>query len=239
MTQPNLSSLHGLIIGINNYKDPKHMRLKGCVSDAASVFNYLTGDLGVSGDQVVCLIEGEATRQGILKAFWDLIHNEKIKHSDPIVIYFAGHGSRQLAPAEWYSDNGIAELILPYDIGWEPGRYTHAIPDRTLAALIHQLHLVKGDNITVILDCCFSGSGTRGVAQGRFSYDQDAPPIPPTLDNDFLGILSQALPAQAQHTTIAKRGCKLSVSSGAPSLETHVLLAACKNVERAQEVPHG
>ncbi|KAG9103448.1 hypothetical protein FRC06_010754 [Ceratobasidium sp. 370] len=238
MSKPNLSKLHALIIGIDNYKDPRHQRLKGCVSDAASVFNYFTQDLGVPEDQLVRLCEGEATREGILNAFRDhLINNEKIDRLDPIVIYFAGYGGRHWAPAEWYSDDGKTESIFPYDVGsWETG-YTFAIPDRTLGALIHQLHQAKGDNITVILDCCFSGSGTKGFIQGRSSDDPDAPPIPPTLDEDITGIQPQVPLAQTQHmNTVKQAAYRFSIPSGAPSLETHILLVACKNLERAQEV---
>ncbi|KAG8738220.1 hypothetical protein FRC10_007124, partial [Ceratobasidium sp. 414] len=149
MSGPDLSDLHGLIIGIDNYKDPQHQCLKGCVNDATSVFNYFTGpDLNVPEDQFVCLFDHEATRDGIFKAFQDhLINNEKINRSDPIVIYFSGHSDRLPAPAEWYSDDGYAGLILPYDAGSRQMGYTHGIPDRTLGALIHRLHEVKGDNI--------------------------------------------------------------------------------------------
>ncbi|KAG8738041.1 hypothetical protein FRC10_007321, partial [Ceratobasidium sp. 414] len=91
MSGPDLSNLHGLIIAVETYKDPQHLRLKGCVNDATSIFNYLTGpDMNVPKNQLVCLFEHEATRDGILKAFQDhLINNEKINRSDPIIIYFA------------------------------------------------------------------------------------------------------------------------------------------------------
>ncbi|KAG8745076.1 hypothetical protein FRC10_008928 [Ceratobasidium sp. 414] len=248
MFQPDLSKLHGLIIGIDDYKHPKqHLPLGGCVSDATAILDYLTKDLKVPENQLLCLLDGKATRKEIINSFQrHLVENKGINHSDPIVIYFAGYGTRQKAPSEWCSgpNDGMTELILPYDAGLEKGsyhledEYTHGIPGRTLGALIHRLSQVKGDNITVILDCCFSGSGTGGCVRERYSYDPDAPPAPFTLDEDLVGMLSPVPSTQAQQATIVKgMSCNLSVPSEAPSPETHILLAACKGGERAQEVP--
>ncbi|KAF8595037.1 hypothetical protein BDV93DRAFT_457783, partial [Ceratobasidium sp. AG-I] len=163
--------LHALIIGINEYKSPGR-DLGGCVTDAMSIFTYLKHNLSVPRTQMLCLLNEQATRQGIIDSFCShLINNPNIKHSDPIVIYFAGHGDSVEAPAEWHSSDGKCEMILPHDASWsdlhdgppaERKKFVHGIPDRTLGALIYKLHQVKGDNITVILDSCFSGSGTRG-----------------------------------------------------------------------------
>ncbi|KAG8692852.1 hypothetical protein FRC08_009489 [Ceratobasidium sp. 394] len=101
MPQPDLSSLHGLIIGIDNYKHPKHhLPLRACVSNAAAVFNCFTNDFKVFKNQLLGLFDGKAMRKEILNAFQQHpIENETIKHSDPIVIYFAGYGTKQKAPA--------------------------------------------------------------------------------------------------------------------------------------------
>ncbi|QRV99098.1 ICE-like protease (caspase) p20 domain protein [Ceratobasidium sp. AG-Ba] len=232
MSEPNYSNLHGLVIGINKYKSPIRADLDGCVSDATSVLNYLVQDLGVPRGQILTLFDEQATREGIITAFWThLIHNGSIKPSDPIVIYYAGHGESRPAPPEIYSSDGQWEFILPHDASsMSPdGSYIHGIPDRTLGALINELNKEKGDNITVIMDSCFSGSGTRRRSRSRQSHDPNAPPIPPTLDRDILNMPSPIVQTQALSV---KKGRNLSV----PSLETHVLLAACLNSEQAQEV---
>ncbi|KAF8598117.1 hypothetical protein BDV93DRAFT_451584, partial [Ceratobasidium sp. AG-I] len=179
MTKAGLAipRLHALIIGINKYKSPDRPNLHGCVADAESIITYLTHNLCVPQAQILCLLNEQATRQEILDSFRShLINNSTIKHSDPIIIYFAGHGDSVAAPTEWYSSDGKCEMILPYDASWSDVRediengippdkrqnFVHGIPDRTLGALISELHQAKGDNITVILDSCFSGSGTRG-----------------------------------------------------------------------------
>ncbi|KAG8735306.1 hypothetical protein FRC10_010756 [Ceratobasidium sp. 414] len=219
MSEPDWSNLHGLIIGINKYKSPNREDLTGCVADATSIFNYLVEVLRVPQNQLLCLFDEQATRDGIITAFWThLIQNKNIKPSDPIVIYFAGHGDTQPAPLGLYSTDGRWEFILPHDASvWNlDGTYNWGIPDKTLGALIYQLSKEKGDNITVILDSCFSGS--------------DAPLVPPTLDKEIIQMPPPTVLAQA---TVAKKSPRKLL---APSLETHVLLAACQNHEQAQEV---
>ncbi|QRV99097.1 Tyrosine kinase domain protein [Ceratobasidium sp. AG-Ba] len=171
MSESDYSNLHGLIIGINKYKSSHNADLDGCVSDATSVLNYLVQDLGVPRGQILTLFDEQATREGIITAFWThLIHNGSIKPSDPIVIYYAGQGESALAPPEIYSSDGQWEFILPHD-GDTTNRdetYIFGIEDRTLGALIYELNKEKGDNITVILDCSFSGRMIKAPAAGSF-----------------------------------------------------------------------
>lgn len=87
----SLSRMHALIIASDKYKDTNYKQLKGCEADANAVKHYLTQNLLVPENQILCLINEQATRQGILEAFFShLIQNSNIDHSDPILIYFAG-----------------------------------------------------------------------------------------------------------------------------------------------------
>ncbi|KAG8701678.1 hypothetical protein FRC09_005200 [Ceratobasidium sp. 395] len=289
---PNFSNIHALIIGVNKYISSVHHDLGGCVSDAKAVRALLTDRFGVPEENIECLFDEQATRKGILGAFRKhLIQNEKIQPGDPILVYFSGHGDHQVAPAEWHASEGMTELILPHDVGWDEGLstnsnitpsnsqlesnnrdvdanasrsdpnkdYKHGIPDRTLAALLYQLSKAKGDNIvssvrrkttpkecwteafhkTVILDCCHSGSGTRGQCRARFSNDPAVPSIPCDIDEEDRGHFPTQGPlSQTGSITATKEDFgKFKAPSQAPSLKTHVLLAACKNDEVAQEFP--
>ncbi|KAF8607084.1 hypothetical protein BDV93DRAFT_519992 [Ceratobasidium sp. AG-I] len=248
MSEPNLSRLHGLIIGVNHYVSPHRTNLNGCVGDAKSIMDYLIEKLHVPEDQLVLLFDHQATRKGIIDTFaLHLISNPNINPLDPILIYFAGHGDRLAAPREWHTSDGFCEMILPHDASEPTQRedvinevppaqsknFTHGIPDRTLRALIYKLSQVKGDNITVILDSCFSGSGTRGSSKARLSHIEGCPIPPPDLDEDVLRALSIAIPEEVQQPSEAQK--KPSRTAFASSLDTHVLLAACHNDELAQE----
>ncbi|KAG8699620.1 hypothetical protein FRC09_006502 [Ceratobasidium sp. 395] len=243
MSTTVFSNLHGLIVGIDSYKYLElHSPLRGCVRDATSIFNYFTNDLKVSPSQLQCLFNAEATREGILNAFQKhLITNEGVHYSDPIVIYFAGYGDRQAPPTGWHvnADEGPVNMVLPYDAGrgYEDREYVHGIPGQTLGGLMHVLREIKGNNITLVLDCCFSGSNTKGHAQTRYSHDPNAPLIPSTLDNNIKEILSPSLSAQARYIATPKRAaCILSTPSDILDLGAHITLAACRSNEQAQEI---
>ncbi|KAJ1301306.1 hypothetical protein OPQ81_003708 [Rhizoctonia solani] len=251
------SRLHGLFIGINKYQAENRQDLHGCVSDARSMFNYFR-DLGAPPENLKCLFDEEATREGILNAFENhLINNPHIQQYDPIVIFFAGHGDRMPAPKSWNASDGMVEMILPHDASYAASgsdnpsaetagvrrthtldadrRYVHGIPDITLAFLLYRLSEEKGNNITVILDSCHSGSGTRGEILSRNSHDSKAPSIPDELDAQLRKSMSAAYPSELEHGINAKKKSgKLMV----PSLETHILLAACQYDEEAKEVPN-
>ncbi|CAE6436192.1 unnamed protein product [Rhizoctonia solani] len=163
--------------------------------------------------------------------------NPKIKYHDPIVIYFAGHGDRMPAPAGWQTADGMVEMILPYDVSTMDvhGRYNYGIPDLTLAFLLYSLSQSKGNNITVILDSCHSGSGTRGQIRYRNSHDPKAPPLPNDLDGQLRRSLGVDYPAEVEQNVASKQPAGTLM---APSLDTHILLAACRDTELAQEIPN-
>ncbi|EIM87035.1 uncharacterized protein STEHIDRAFT_56298, partial [Stereum hirsutum FP-91666 SS1] len=171
LPSPNLN-LHALIIGINKYADKSSGSfedLECAVSDAKSIVNFLETSLHVSSSHILTLFDSAATRSNILSSFAShLLNNDDIKHGDPILVYFAGHGTHYLMrPRErekYDTDDGNYEAICPHDRGCiDPdGKKVRDIRDSTLGKMLLDLSLAKGNNITVILDCCHSGSGTRG-----------------------------------------------------------------------------
>ena len=79
--------------------------------------------------------------------------------------------------------DGRDETIVPHDSRTND---VFDIPDKTMAALLERLAAAKGKHITVVLDCCHSGSGTRkvggpGTALTRRVEDDLRRP-PPDLD---------------------------------------------------------
>ena len=100
------------------------------------------------------LLDSQATRAAIIRAIQALSLDINIKKGDPILIYFAGHGSWAYAPLEkgWkVGGTGKIEFLIPYDHSSlqpvEDGDRKYGIPDRTLGALLWQLAIEKGDNI--------------------------------------------------------------------------------------------
>ncbi|KAI0032857.1 caspase domain-containing protein [Vararia minispora EC-137] len=226
------SSLHALIIGIDHFASPHIKDLHGAVHDADAIVAYIEQELRTPPAQIVNLRNEQATRKRIIRELCKLRSNHSIQRGDPILIYFAAHGTSSLAPSGWNAGTGKIQLIVPYDCHMpDPdasGKTIAPIPDRTLGALLDKLAQAegKGDNITVIFDCCNSGSGTRisDYEQTRmprgFLYED---PLPGSLDYD---IWSEVPPDRA-----------VAVAAGFAQAgsRSHVLLAACASNEIAQE----
>ncbi|CAE6394744.1 unnamed protein product [Rhizoctonia solani] len=155
--------LHCLIIGIDKYKVDAN--LSGAVSDARLFKSYLVESLGVPEGQISLLIDEEAKREDIIQAFQGLAQPDNgIRRDEPILIYYAGLGGEMDAPSDQLLDSLPVNCIIPQDASQVDG--IMPIPEFTLAVLVHQIALEKGNNITMIFDCCYSLGGFRNPPEG-------------------------------------------------------------------------
>jgi len=213
------SNLWALLIGIDEYL--RATNLSGCVNDVEAMRVFLMNQLGVPEDHIRVLTNQEASRANILESFQGfLIDNPAIARGDQILFHYSGHGSQMLDPLGVEPD-GYNETLVAHD-SREGDVYD--IPDKTLAVLLDRLAANKGDHITIILDSCHSGSGTRklegpGVARTRRLPADDRLP-PANLDADLL--------ADASTRDAGPSGWSLE---GVP----YVLLAGCRDREESNE----
>ncbi len=193
-----------LIVGINSYAGPTSTTanprgvirdLKGAVNDARAMQAILINRFQFQPDQIDTLFDQKATRDGILNALQKLLNESKA--NDVAVFFYAGHGS-QVRNSLSKEPDQKDETIVPAD-AWKPG--SKDIRDKELAVL-YNAFLDKGVNLTIINDCCHSGSLSRGPQPPpvyRFtedaSYDakDGSDPTPPETrsDKNFL-IISAA-----------------------------------------------
>ncbi|KDQ52440.1 hypothetical protein JAAARDRAFT_483966 [Jaapia argillacea MUCL 33604] len=221
--KPLPPSIHffALIIGINKYRCEDISNLRGAVPDANAMKDYLEKDLQVPSHQICVLRDGNASRSAIIREFQALQKDSRIRPGDPILIFYAGHGCRVKAPPGWAhgSVDGKVEGIVSQDYD---GKGVHFIPDRTIGELIEGIARNKGDNITVIFDCCHSGSGTRepdhSIRCAEIQYE-----IPANLDQHIWG------------TDIDTRGSATLPDFRHTGLSSHILLSACSAGEFARE----
>ena len=158
------SRIFALVIAIDNYQDHRVRNLRGCVADGEDFSMFLRDTLHVPEDRIVTLYDDNASREGIINAFLGeqgLIHSSNIVKEEPIVIFYAGHGTRGCAPRSWGAEDNQFEGLCPCDITQpvmerppqEKGtqtddcRMVYAIPDRTFNSLMQHLAHEKGDNI--------------------------------------------------------------------------------------------
>ncbi|KAH9923544.1 caspase domain-containing protein [Fomitopsis serialis] len=236
LTQPPDTRIFALVIAIDNYQNKSITPLQGCVNDGNDFVKFLTETLGVPLARIVKLVNEDATREAILRNFQQhLISNSDINRGDAVVFFYAGHGDREKAPALWSIRKGdMVETISPYDVQTKNGQEAvHGIPDRTFDWLMRRLAQEKGDNILAIFDSCHSGGMARGEppVPGRtraLGPEVKRYPISETLD-------------QAVWTWRPKgdidRDARPVVSEGFyyAARNSHVLLAACREDEKARE----
>ncbi|KAI0268850.1 hypothetical protein BC834DRAFT_656941 [Gloeopeniophorella convolvens] len=226
------SSVFALIIGIDQYKSSKIWNLSSCIDDAFNVKRWLTDDLHVPRDHICTLLDGKATQAAIEDAFMShLVNNPAIETGDSIVIYFAGHGSNTVAPDGWRNGNPLhVETLCPYDHGTRvrEGRVA-GITDWSMQAMLSELSEAKGDNITLILDCCFSPARSRlGAARKSTRWTPSSHKI--TADDLYTGLWRGAL------------GRKVSPEGHGfyqKATSSHVTILACDQGERAMEDKEG
>jgi len=155
-----------LLVGINRYKLPIPS-LRGCLTDVDLQRELLVNRFGFNPKDIL-LVTDEAeikpTRQNILDAF----ENHLIKQAKPgdvVVFHFSGHGSRVIDPDPLPGSNGLNSTMVPPDRKSEDGSgKVRDIMGRSLFLLMYAL---QTENVTVVLDSCHSGGGTRGNVMFR------------------------------------------------------------------------
>lgn len=227
--------IFSLIIGINKYASDEFQDLKAAVGDANSFERFLVERLNVPKSHIISLRDEQATRAKIIDGFAALRDIAAGQPRDvPLIIYYAGHGARVEKPLEWEdwsaSEDQI-EMICPHDIGVPATDkdgvegVIQGIPDRTISVLLNHLSDIRGDNITLILDCCSSAGINRGEADYVARQILNPPPLSANCDK---GIWSRET---------GSRGVGVAEGFSGKFRASHVFLAACGRDQSAWEDP--
>ena len=132
-------------IGIDDYPaSPLH----GCVNDATD----WSAALGALGFDTELLTNGQATRNGLVRAISDLI--EGSLPGDVLVLQYAGHGTHVDDVDGDETDDDQDEALVPFD--YASGNF---LIDDDIGDLLDRVP--PGVNFTCFMDCCHSGTNTR------------------------------------------------------------------------------
>jgi hypothetical protein len=207
-----------LLIGVNAYPNlGAQYQLYGCVNDVRAMASILGGNFGFSKEDVEILLEERATREGITSAMHGLV--ERTAPDDVVVIQYSGHGSQARAGGTEEGDL-LNETIVPHDSGRGSGANRDITDDEIFAWL--QALTEKTRYVTLVFDCCHSGTVTRDAfgTRGRWVEPGDRP---------------VGAPARAV------RGRDVGPSGWLPRGEGYVLLAGCRDDEVSNEhrIPAG
>ena len=140
---------HAIVIGIEQYRQ-KLPAADFAAHDARTVSEYLTKLLGYPEENVVLLLNENATKSDFEKYFERWLSNN-VEEAGTVLVYYSGHGAPN-------SKTGDAYLV-PYD--GDP-----AFIEQTgypLKKLYDFLGKLPAKEIIVVLDSCFSGAGGKSV----------------------------------------------------------------------------
>ena len=163
-----------LLVGINKYQGSP---LKGCVTDVNLQQQLLIHRFGFNPQDIVLLTDEKATRQGILTAFEEHLIKQA-KPNDVVVYHFSGHGSQVRDPDSpdcEFSDCWNSTFV-PFDSNDLP-ILGNAVPEIMGRSLFLLMYALKTENVTVVLDSCHSGGGTRGNFRVRSRNSSSTQPL--------------------------------------------------------------
>ena len=157
-----------LLIGINRYQIPG-ADLRGCVNDVNNLRAALIQFYGFTAADVKTLLDAQATKKNMMAGIRELVSGAT--KGDVLVLHYSGHGAN-VPDANGDEADGRDEILCPHDLDWKD-----PLTDDWLRSTFNRLK--KGVSLTVIMDCCHSGTNTRAL------LPPDAPVISRYLPNPW------------------------------------------------------
>lgn len=140
---------YAVVIGIGRYRE-KLPTADYADKDAELVGEYLAKVLGYPEENVIVRLNERATRTDLAKYFEEWLRNN-VEPGASVFVYYSGHGTPNVKSGEAF--------LVPYD-GDPAFTDSTAYPLKQLYAALDKL---PANDVTVVLDSCFSGAGGRSV----------------------------------------------------------------------------
>jgi Caspase domain len=223
-------NIYALLVGIDEYPSPVSS-LQGCVNDITAIKEYLEGRVDNDEYQLhlLTLLNQDATRQAIINAFRQ--HLCQASSEDIVFFYYAGHGSQEEAPEEFWSiePDRMNETLVCYD---SRSAWSWDLADKELAKLIAEI-AQKKPQITIIMDCCHSSSGTRG------DLESDTAVRLAPIDRRKRPLNSFIFSNKDTEQLSTERSLAKNTTGWTFPRAKHIFLAACRDCETAKEYNGG
>ena len=154
-----LKNIWAVVIGIDKY--PNIRQLKYAVNDAGLFYDHLVKRNQIPGENVVLLLNQDATLTKIRSVLGTDLKNKAGK-DDMVVIYFAGHGATE-RDAQSPDGDGLEKYLLPFEADLKD-LYATALPMDELSKIFNR---IRSERLIFIADACYSGaSGGRTIGAG-------------------------------------------------------------------------
>jgi metacaspase-1 len=158
------------LVGINRYQIAG-ADLRGCVNDVKDLSATLVEFHGFKKRDITVLTDLAATKKAMQAGIKELIRDSK--QGDVAVLHFSGHGSH-VPDNDNDEADGRDEILCPADLDWDD-----PLRDDWLRTTLDGVR--AGVNLTVIMDCCHSGTNTRAVLPPDAPVKERYLPSPTTL----------------------------------------------------------
>lgn len=146
-----------LVIGINDFEDPRIPHLQYAAKDATDFANFLTTDGNFAKDHVILLTNENATEHEIRRIIGDDWLPRRVMEDDVILIYASTHGS----PKEL--DVAGQNFLILHDTNVD-NLFSTAIELEDLARTIKRR--TQCDRVLLVLDSCNSGAAAVNGGKG-------------------------------------------------------------------------
>ena len=210
-----------LLIGINKYQIPG-ADLRGCVNDVKNLSRTLTALFGFKKADIITLTDLAATKKAIEAGIRKIAKDAK--QGDTVLVHYSGHGSN--VP----DDNGDEadtrdEILCPSDLDWKD-----PLRDDWLRKTFDQVK--PGVKLTVIMDCCHSGTNTRAISPPDAPIKQRYLPSPWDLVAAESGrpLRGRAMPGLRASSPTARRNRDV-VTADLPE----VLITGCRDTQTSAD----
>ena len=160
--KPTYTQSHALVIGINDYEHVP--RLAHAQNDAKVFARVLLERFEFTKNNLTLLTDGDATKDGIFRAFIKYAQDRNVGNDDRIVVFFAGHG--HTVPAH----RGEIGYLLPVD--GDPSDLSTLI---RWDDLTRNADLIPAKHMFFVMDACYGGLAltSRPVQTGGMRFLRD------------------------------------------------------------------
>ena len=159
-----------ILFGVNKYKSISG--LNGCLNDLEDVHRLLVDNFNFSDSNIRIYADDMVIKDTIEQGFAWLATDTG--PGDRVLFHFSGHGSYTTSKS---SGKDVDELLCMVDMDWnDEGSF---LRDTDLGALTRKIN--TGARLTVILDSCHSGTGTKAFASNMRSLARSTSPKSPLV----------------------------------------------------------
>jgi hypothetical protein len=209
------------LVGINRYQIAG-ADLRGCVNDVKDLSAALVEFHGFKKGDIAVVTDLGATKKAMQAGIKALLRDSK--KGDVALVHYSGHGSH-VPDDNGDESDGRDEILCPTNLDWDD-----PMRDDWLRATLDTVR--PGVNLTVIMDCCHSGTNTREVLPPDAPIKQRYLPSPSTLKAVESGRSEpRTITSELRTSSRASRKARDIVKAELPE----VLITGCRDTQTSAD----